>query len=191
MDTHFNQGAKQQPEMYDAITDQLEAFINVLRDTPYDDAQALSFMDVTTFLISSEFSRTMRQNGLSMEDTGTDHNTLGNSLIIGGKGINTGAVIGSTDLDRLDNRGEFSMIAPAHKQMDAGLLKTMGRPYDFVVQQSMLEDAINAYEPESYISMASVANTIMKQFNVSEGFWRKASNIVGSLPAKTLNSILK
>jgi hypothetical protein len=55
------------------------------RDTPFD--QTHNYHDVTTVLVSSEFSRTLRQRDRPIDATGTDHNPYCNSLLVAGKEI--------------------------------------------------------------------------------------------------------
>ncbi len=61
--------------------------------------------DVTTVMVASEFGRTMRGAGLPIDQTGTNHNQFSNSILIGGKGIRAGMVLGASDLRRREGHG--------------------------------------------------------------------------------------
>ena len=52
-------------------------------------------------------------------------------LLFAGKGIRGGQVIGATDLDKIDERGDYSHVSDAHKSKDAALIKRMGKPFNF------------------------------------------------------------
>ena len=52
--------------------------------------------DVTTVMIASEFGRTLRSLDSPIDNTGTNHNQFSNSVLIGGKGIRGGMVIGES-----------------------------------------------------------------------------------------------
>ena len=83
-------------------------------------------MDVTTFLVSAEFGRTMRQNYVPFANTGTDHNPASNMFLIGGKGIRGGMVIGESDF-----RASDETLSKAHLTIDPVKEKLVGRPFDF------------------------------------------------------------
>ena len=167
-DVHAAGDAQAQPSNVAATVTDLVAILTALRDTPFDDTR--KFIDVTTVLISSEFSRTNYQVGKAMDATGTDHNPFGNSVFIGGKGIKPGMVIGATDLDALDPTGNLTSVSKSHKTMDGNLVKKMGKPFDFA---TLLPTAAlpEVYDLNQYLNYASVANTVYRLFGVDSAHW--------------------
>ncbi|MCO5142592.1 MAG: DUF1501 domain-containing protein [Oligoflexia bacterium] len=163
-DTHAGILAKEQPTLYQKTSIRLEHILQALIDTPYDDQRSL--MDVTTFMITSEFSRTMRQPGFSMEETGTDHNPLNNSVLVGGKKIKAGQVIGASDFASTNE-----VLSLAHKKFDEGFLKVMGRPFDFSTMKPR-KDLPQEFHAKDYLSINSIVNTIYSLFDVQNDHYR-------------------
>jgi uncharacterized protein (DUF1501 family) len=85
LDSHDVNTAKDQPNLYNLVADDLVDIFQYLVDTPYDSKRSL--FDVTTVMVTSEFSRTMRQDKKKIDETGTDHNPLNNTVLLAGKGI--------------------------------------------------------------------------------------------------------
>lgn len=157
-DTHDATGARAQPQTYADLVDKLVTVLRTMRETPYDSGRSL--LDVTTFLFSSEFGRTMRQPGKPMDATGTDHNPLSNMVLIGGKGIKGGQVIGSSDFAAT---GE--VVSKAHVSLDRDQVKSMGRPFDFTKSISRM-DLPADYKAVDYLGFNSVINTVYDRFGV-------------------------
>ena len=164
LDTHSASLAKQQDKIYEGVWTKLKRLFYLLVNTPYD--QKRSLMDVTTIMFSSEFGRTLRQPGLPLDDTGTDHNSLNNSILIGGKGIKGGLVIGETDW-----KTPKEVLSGAHKSMDPASIKLMGKPFDFATGKSRT-DLPTTFNAEDYLNFASVVNTIYSSFSVPKSKWR-------------------
>ena len=166
-DTHDADSAANQPKLFGNAIDQIASLFKFMRDTPFDVDSGKSLFDVTTVLVGAEFGRTMRQMAApSIDKTGTDHNPLNNSFLIGGKGIVGNLVIGSSDLTTLDAGGNIEGASGAHTQRDPGLLKLMGRPFDYATFRS--SEAVPAtYDPAHYLNFGSLANTIFDLFGVS------------------------
>jgi hypothetical protein len=83
-------------------------------------------LDVTTVMIASEFGRTMRARDMPINDTGTNHNQHCNSVLIGGKGVRGGMIIGASDMQTADEQ-----VSKAHLAVDPLLEKSLGLPFDF------------------------------------------------------------
>ncbi|MCJ8277937.1 MAG: DUF1501 domain-containing protein, partial [Bdellovibrionales bacterium] len=181
VDTHAGQDAQAQPELYTLVSEQIAQIINLLRTTPYDSQRSL--YDVSTFVVSSEFGRTMRQQGLSMEQTGTDHNPLSNSFFIGGKGIRTGQVIGRSDYQSSNEK-----LSAVHESFDRNKLKVMGTTFDF---QAMKPTDLKPeeFDVKQYLSMANIANTVMKSFSVDPSVYWTTARL--DPPAPVITSLLK
>ena len=102
--------AVDQAKVFTSRIARIDMIFETLKNTPYDDQR--SMLDVTTIMVSSELSRTLRAEGPS-ENTGTNHNPLSNSILIGGKGIRGGLVIGETDMEN-----STVVLSEAHISVD-------------------------------------------------------------------------
>jgi hypothetical protein len=187
LDTHGGSSAQKQPDLFKVVVSDLELLFKTLKETPFDVNAGLSFFDVTTVVITSEFSRTMRQNGNNIDSTGTDHNPLTNTVIVAGKGIKGGQVIGASDNENVDDAsGELLNVSDAHKQKDPQLINIMGRPFDFATSTPRT-DLPAAYDMKDYLLFPSIANTLMEMFKVpSQKHFR-----IGSEAAPIVKNLLK
>lgn len=159
-DVHSAEQAKAQPALFTAALDRLAEIIEGLDETPFD-AQR-SMIDVTTIMVASEFGRTMRIAGSPIGATGTNHNALSNSILLGGKGIRGGLVVGASDL-----ASERAQPSGAHRALDPVLEKTMGTPFDFAALRPIAE-LPDEFDIEDHLTIASVINTIYALFGVPE-----------------------
>ncbi|MGZ3687598.1 MAG: DUF1501 domain-containing protein [Bdellovibrionota bacterium] len=181
LDTHDVVSAQHQPKLYSQIASNLAAIFQALKRTPYDSQRSL--LDVTTVLFSAEFGRTLRQFGKPIDATGTDHNPLSNSLLIGGKGIRGGLVIGASDF-----ASSTEALSPAHLSMDAEKLKAMGRPFDFAAGL-VRTDLPQVFKAGDYLGISSVINTIYSLFGVPSSKFRLIER--NGAVAPILSSLLK
>jgi hypothetical protein len=117
-------------------------------------------------MVGSEFGRTMRQQGLPIDNTGTDHNPLSNTVLVGGAGIRGGLVVGASDL-----QSATEQPSGAHRTLDPSAVKTMGRPFDFATQ-TVRSDSPSTFVPGDYVQIASVINTVYSLFDVPTDKWR-------------------
>lgn len=163
-DTHAPEGAKQQLTMFKSATDQITTILNTLKNSPYDGIR--SMLDMTTFVITSEMGRTMRQNGMPIDGTGTDHNQFGNSVIIGGRGIKPGMVVGASDY-----QDAKETVSKAHLSVDPRIERVIGRPFDFAAMMPRT-DLPATIKPEEYLTINSVVNTIYDLFDVPKNHYR-------------------
>lgn len=165
LDTHDKGQAQAQDVEVKKVADDLKLLLDFLKK-PYDSSRGISFGDVTTVIVSSEFSRTMRQIDQTIEETGTDHNPFTNTVMVAGKGFKKGLVVGATDLDALDAAGEFSGVSVAHKNLDRNLILPMGKPF---THETMLvrADLPLVYDDHDYLSWLNVINTIYSMFGVA------------------------
>jgi uncharacterized protein (DUF1501 family) len=191
-DTHSEDDAAKSPEIFNKFTKDLAALFDALVKTPFNVKDGLSMLDVTTVMISSEFGRTHGQNGRPADKTGTDHNPQSNMVLLAGKGIKGDLVIGASDLDTIGVDNAFTDVSDAHKSLDSNLLKKMGKPYNFDTGE-ISTDLPAEYKIGNYISIASVINTVLSGFGVSENDWmtndpsRRGGDIA---PAKILSKLL-
>lgn len=185
VDTHDAKSASTAPQLYSSIIEDIKGVLDFLKETPYDDQRSL--LDVTTVCIASEFGRTMTQKSKSVDHTGTNHNPLGNSVIMAGKNVVTGQIIGQTDLQTLE---EFHRVSGAHTQKDRHLLSVMGVPYDYVKGRSLVHAMPETYEPNHYIHFANIANSILNNFGIhSNKMWKK--EVTSALPAPVIPGLFK
>ena len=163
-DVHATEQAKTQPRMFGSAIGKIVTLLKGLVDTPFDDRR--SMMDVTTVMVASEFGRTMRSPDGTVDDTGTNHNQFSNSILLGGKGIRSGLVIGASDL-----RDEVEEPSAAHLQLDPMQEKTMGLPFDFATLTTR-PDLPAAFDVKDYLTIGSVVNTIYALFGVPKEHYR-------------------
>ena len=179
-DTHDPMSAKAQPKNFADLTSTLAGVLKLFRETPYDSKRSL--MDVTTFIISAEFSRTLRQFGKPIDQTGTDHNPSNNSVLVGGKGIQGGLVIGASDF-----RSSTETLSKAHLAADPGRFRMMGKPFDF--SKSIPTDQLPAsFDADLYLSFNSVINTVYSLFGIDSSQYRLVER--NGAKAPVLNSLL-
>lgn len=163
-DVHSAEQARQQPKLFATAITRIQEILEALGETPFDARR--SMMDVTTFMIASEFGRTMRSAESPIHATGTNHNSLSNSVLIGGKGIKGGLVIGASDLS--DERAQAS---GAHRAMDSALEKVMGTPFDFAAMRPISE-LPDHFDIEDHLTIGSVINTVYSLFGVERSNYR-------------------
>lgn len=187
LDTHDGDSAAKQPASYQAIVAEIAETFSFLKSTVFDEAKGLSLLDVTTVVIASEFNRTNYQVGMSMDKTGTDHNSLSNMMLIGGKGIRGGQVIGATDLDVLNDKGIYQNVSKAHLDFDPEGIKRMAKPFNFESMRPSSETQED-FNADQYLTMASVANTILEMYGCDQStYWANTRN---SGKAKILPGLL-
>jgi len=179
-DVHAPDLAKAQPQLFTDALGKVSALLQGLVDTPYDSKR--SMFDVTTIMIATEFGRTMRAPEMPIDATGTNHNQYSNTILVGGKGIRTGLVIGASDMADLN-----ASISGAHKAIDPTLEKTVGKPFDFRTMTPR-DDLPETFRVEDYLTISSVMNTVYSCFNVPERYHRKTGRDSG--PAPVLNGLL-
>lgn len=163
-DVHAAEQARQQPRLFATAIARLAGILEALDETPFD--RHRSMIDVTTVMVTSEFGRTMRVADAPVHATGTNHNALSNSVLLGGKGVRGGLVVGASDL--ADERAQAS---GAHRAMDPALEKTMGTPFDFATLRPITELA-DEFDIEDHLTIGSVINTVYDLFEVPEGRYR-------------------
>ncbi len=169
VDAHDFNSAQRLPKTISELLAQVTTIINYLRNTPYDSTR--SFLDVTTVSFASEFTRTMRQTEVSFEKTGTNHNSLCNTFLVGGKGIRGGQVISSSDYQSADEK-----LSPAHLTLDDVKVKAIGRPFDFEKGTSIINPNFNDLNADNFLTANSMINTFQSLFGVPESYFRKNNN---------------
>lgn len=156
---------------YTNLGKEIALMIELLKTTKYVDASGMQipYIDLTTFIISSEFGRTSRSQfftaGTSVGNTGSDHNPFSNTALVGGRGIKGGLVVGESDLRECDDNGNYLNVSNAHKMKNAALDSIMGKPFNFETQK-VRDDLPQTFDQRDYINMPSVTNTILDTFGV-------------------------
>ncbi len=173
-DVHDADQAKQQPDLFEDAMLKIAALLQALVDTPFDDKR--SMIDVTTVMVASEFGRTMRAPDMDIEHTGTNHNQYANSVLIGGKGVRGGLVIGGSDLP-----DEKARASKAHLAMDPVLEKVMGRPMDLKALR-LRTDLPNTFDIQDYLTIGSVVNTLYSMFGVPKSRYRAIGRNLPAAP---------
>ena len=181
LDCHDPAGAKNHPVVLKSCMQRVAETFSYLKSTPYD--RKRSFWDVTTVMVASEFGRTMRQSGRSLDSTGTDHNAFANSILLGGKKIRGGQVIGNSDNQKPDER-----LSRAHERFDTKRIRAIGRPFNFESGLSRI-DLPEEFDESGYLTMNSVINTLFSAFGVSNDLYLKV-NGASSAKARVIKQIL-
>jgi len=179
-DVHATEQAKAQPRLFASAIGKITTLIKGLSETPFDARR--SMLDVTTVMVASEFGRTMRSPDGTVDETGTNHNQFSNSILIGGKGIRGGLVIGASDL-----RDEVEEPSAAHVQLDPVLEKSMGLPFDFSTLLPRT-DRPAGFDIKDYLTIGSVVNTIYALFGVPKEHYRVLRRELPTAPV--LNGLL-
>jgi hypothetical protein len=178
-DVHAPVLAKAQPKLFGDAIGRIGSVFRGLVETPFDAKR--SMFDVTTVMVASEFGRTLRGSG-AVDNTGTHHNQFSNSLLLGGKGVRAGMVIGASDLS-----SEAAKISKAHMALDPGLEKSMGCPFDFATMR-LRTDLPDVFDIKDYLTVGSVVNTLYALFGVPKAKYR---SLRADLPvAPLLNGLL-
>ena len=173
-DVHAPDLAKAQPQLFGLALDKVAALLKGLVETPYDAKR--SMFDVTTVMVASEFGRTMRAPEMPIDATGTNHNQYANSVLLGGKGIKGGMVIGASDMTHV-----ASAVSKAHLAVDPILEKTVGLPFDFKKMHPR-NDLPDAFEITDYLTIGSVINTVYALFGVPGAHYRGLGRDKGRAP---------
>jgi hypothetical protein len=157
-DTHSPDEAQKQPQLFGTAIARVVDLFDALIETPYDARR--SMLDVTTVMVATEFTRTLRSSDAPVTNTGTHHNQYCNSLWLGGKGIKPGLVIGASDL-----ADEKALPSKAHLALDPNLERAVGRPFDFAKLQPR-NDQPETFDLRNHLTVASVINTVYSLFDV-------------------------
>jgi hypothetical protein len=171
VDAHDVGTASQQPAFYLTIADRIAKVFNYLSNTRLNESEEESLLSQTTVVVTSEFSRTMRQGGKPISESGTDHNPLNNSVLIGGRGVRGGDIFGESDFAQ-----ENEVLSGAHLAVDPYRFRLMARPFNFT-DLSPIRTAHDRFDIDAYISFANIGNTLMHAHGVDSSlFWKNDRN---------------
>lgn len=108
----------------------------------------------------------------------------------GGKGIEPGLFVGSTDLDQLVTKDEgagtkdFAPQSLAHDRFDRDHVMAMGHVYDFGTSSSVPTARPEKYSQADYLTLGSLVNTVYSVFDVAESSWRAQAGLGGTVGDK-------
>ena len=159
-DVHAAELAKDQPKIFASAVSRIADLLKGLSEIPY--GRTRSIFDVTTVMIASEFGRTFRTEGQPIDRTGTNHDQFSNSILLGGKGIRPGLVIGASDL-----ADEKAVASKAHLALDPKLEKAIGRPFEFATLKPRT-DAPDTFDLRDQLTINSVVNSVYELFGVAK-----------------------
>lgn len=160
IDSHDANTASKLPEVIGMYCEAIASVFAHFESVPMPSGGSL--LDHTTFLIGSEFSRTMRQPGVPIDKTGTDHNALTNTLIVGGKGVKGGQIFGQSDFS-----SSTETLSAAHLSADPTKLMIMGRPFDFGSSATIAGSLPQTFDVTQYIGASNVTNTIQEILGIA------------------------
>lgn len=151
LDTHANHERTHLTEQK-KIWEDVAALFKLFKQLPYKSG---SLFDHTTFMVMSEFARTPALNGAK----GKDHNPFTNSVLLAGKGIQTGKVFGASKL-------------LTRKETETGYSEHIAAPYNY--KEGKISETP---EGASFIYPENVIQTIGKVFGSPAGFKPVSKNV--------------
>ncbi|MCX6124886.1 MAG: DUF1501 domain-containing protein [Proteobacteria bacterium] len=155
IDAHDATTAKSLPKQYTAISESLAIIFEHLDNTLSPSGRTM--LEDTTVLIGTEFGRTMRSRGSPIDNSGTDHNLLTNTLIVAGRGIRGGQVFGASDFQTADEE-----LSKVHLACDIEKVKVMGRPFDPATGRVIPGLSLETFDPTIYLGPSHVTNTLQQ-----------------------------
>ena len=122
IDSHQLGRAKKSKKSADGIVRFLDRTLTGLSERMLPNGQ--SILDASTVVITSEFSRTLRQIDSPIDRSGTDHNLYNNSWIFLGRGVPKDKIIGGSDLHDID------IVNNPGRSLDPDYIRPMARELD-------------------------------------------------------------
>jgi len=163
LDTHANHAGTHLAQQK-IVWEQVGVLFKLFKQTPYG-SNGESLFDRTTFMVVSDFARTPALNAAG----GKDHNPMTNSVLLAGRGVKGGLVVGAS---KLVKAAESPTGASYH----------IGYPIDYATGEVQFSRT-----PQSeMIFPENVAETVAAIMDVDRAIFR-------SLPVgtKTLNALIK
>jgi hypothetical protein len=155
---HVGNHLKQQTAGWEKVA----ALFTLFKATPFG-STGESLFDRTTFMISSEFSRTAALNA----SKGKDHNPLTNSVVLAGRGVKGGQTIGASKLVTL-------------AESNIGLSYQIGLPFDFATQVASPPDSPSV---TTFITPTSIIRTLAEISAVDWGAFQSVPKATPFLSA--------
>ena len=167
VDAHDNGSARTYSEIAESLMSQVADLFSHLANTPFDASRSL--LDVTTVMVTSEFARSLKSLFGPFEHTGTEHNGLTNTMLLLGKGIKAGLVVGASDYQTPTEVLSQAHVGP--NGVDPQKYRTMARPMD-LSNLTVRSDLPLGFVQEDYLNVTHVTNTLLKLFGVPEPLHR-------------------
>ena len=181
-DTHASFESTDLPNRVTKLSTSLATVFSKLKGTSF--SQTESFLDRTTVICGTEFGRTMRNGIDEVAISGTDHNPLTNSYIIGGKGISGGQIIGQSDFQT-----SAELLSTLHNRLDPKKLKSMGRPFDFSTGQAVSYD-VQDFDKSKFLTAGSLINTLYALNKLPASRYIKSTPSSSNGPLPVLKNLL-
>ena len=160
LDTHSNHEATHLDTQYE-LFERIKKILDLFVKTPYGD-NGKSLLDNTTFMVTSEFSRTSALNNAK----GKDHNPLTNSALFIGNGIKSGQTI-----------GESKLIETKKSVMNMSY--QIAKPYDFQSSRTLDVRTANA----EFITPKTIRRTLCDVLNIDASLVAGVDRETSSLKA--------
>ncbi|MGE0529000.1 MAG: DUF1501 domain-containing protein [Bdellovibrionales bacterium] len=162
LDTHDEHERQHLPELQRTM-EAVAKTIATLKRTPFrggKDPQKRMLWDVTTVVVMSEFSRSCWEQGGVGRD-GTNHNQYDNSVILAGRGIQGGRVIGRSEIF---TNAELNIIgAPS---------QLMAIPFDFKTNRALTTEEFHALTASGSIAKCRGTTGNCVDYIYPETLWR-------------------
>ena len=181
-DTHASFESTDLPNRVTKLSTSLATVFSKLKGTAFNQTQ--SFLDLTTVICGTEFGRTMRNGIDEVAISGTDHNPLTNSYIVGGKGIAGGQIIGQSDFQT-----STEQLSALHNKLDPKKLKSMGRPFDYSLGQAVSYEAQD-FDKSKFLTAGSLINTLYALKKLPAARYIKSAQSSADGPLPVLKSLL-
>lgn len=171
LDSHSNNVAAALPTNMAVVVKAIAGMFEALSTRMIGDKR---WIDCTTVLITTEFARTYKnkeQLAANVTDVGTDHNQFNNTIIVAGKGIKGGVVLGGSDMETLEE-AKFENVSGAHKEKEktrtgtaSACFMAFGKPFDYQTGLPRLSNPKPAkFDRKDYLFFQSIPNTLLKMF---------------------------
>lgn len=165
LDSHQNY-PKEHQQSQKVAWDRLAVMLEVMSVLTHHKTGKAIFPHHATILVISEFSRLPYLN----ESFGKDHDFFDNSVLLGGRGIRGGRVIGENHLFKRDHRRRLSQLSGCHIDFKTGQVVKNGY-YKTENVEKIAEDAtVRLIRPENLLctlaEVFSVDKRMMRLFSI-------------------------
>lgn len=168
-DAHSDTDCARYPKVAQAVLRRLGQLIDGFRRVP---SGSTTLWDDGMVIITSEFGRTMRQSYAPIDQSGTDHNPYTGLCLVGGKGIQSGLILGATDAAELNPKGELDGLNAFHSTHDRDLVMAMGTGFDFRTGECFVHRS-PVLPRHEVLTIDSVINTLFYLAQIPQDHWRK------------------
>ena len=139
--------AKNHLESQTKAWSKVSEIIEILKNTPLASTGEALFPNYVTLAVLTEFSRLPFLN----ENQGKDHNFFDNSIILGGKGVKGGQVVGDHHLFVKDNKRSESQLSGCHIDYSTGEVVKNDYYNTYEVEKVIENSQVNLIRPENVL----------------------------------------